>query len=450
MSEGTARPMNLRATIKKGLPRTLYGRSLIIIVAPLILLQLVSAWIFYDRHWDTITWRLSANIAGSIRSVMEQMRRHPEDHAFVFRNAGQTMELAFSYDPGAILPNEPPTRGTILLDRLLSNALDVYVARPHRIDTSDFTERVLIDVQLAEGVLRVVVPGSRLFSSSTYIFLMWMVGTSLVLFAIASVFMRNQIRPIRRLAHAADRFGKGREPETEAEDYKLEGASEVRQAAAAFNLMRRRIIRQMRQRTDMLSGVSHDLRTPLTRMKLQLAMLGESPEAADLKADVAEMERMIEGYLDFARGEGGEPPEPGDLGALVEQVAAGFRRADTPVDCHVEGRIELAYKPNAMRRLVTNLIANAAKYARHVWVRVGLRGGAVEILIDDDGPGIPEADRERVFRPFFRLDRSRNPGTGGTGLGLAIARDIARVHGGDIALEDAPYGGLRARVRIPV
>lgn len=442
--------MNLRATIKKVLPRTLYGRSLIIIVAPLILLQIVSAWIFYDRHWDTITWRLSANIAGSIKGVMEQMRRYPDDRAFVFRNAFETMELTFSYAPGAILPNEPPARGTILLDRILSNALDVYVQRPHRIDTGNFTERVLIDVQLADGVLSVGVPGSRLFSSSTYIFLMWMVGTSLILFAIASIFMRNQIRPIRRLARAADRFGKGREPESEIEDYKPEGASEVRQAAAAFNLMRRRILRQIRQRTDMLSGVSHDLRTPLTRMKLQLAMLGDSPEAKDLKADVAQMERMIDGYLDFARGEGGEPPAEGDLGALVDDVAADFRRAGAAVDCHVEGRIALAYKPNAMRRLIANLIANAVKHAAHVWVRAGRRGEAVELLIDDDGPGIPEAERDRVFRPFYRLDRSRNPGTGGTGLGLAIARDIARVHGGDITLEDAPYGGLRARVRIPV
>jgi two-component system osmolarity sensor histidine kinase EnvZ len=438
-----------RLWIKAVLPKSLFGRSVLIIVMPLILLQLVSAWIFYDRHWESITWRLSALIAGSISNVIDQVRRDPDDMEEIFSLASQSTEMRYRFEPQAILPNTPTPPGG-LLDRVLLTALDTYVSLPVRVDTSRFRDLVRIDIQMREGVLTVEVPGSRLFSSSTYIFLMWMAGTSLVLFAIASVFMRNQIRPIKRLARAADRFGKGRQDEREDEDYKPQGSTEVRQAAHAFNLMRRRILRQIRQRTDMLSGVSHDLRTPLTRMRLQLALLEPGEERAALEAELGEMERMIEGYLDFARGEGGEPPVEVDLGALVGEVLSPFGRTGTPIDGHVEGQIRLVLKPNAMRRLLTNLVANARKYAGNVWLRAGVRNGALEILIDDDGPGIPEAERERVFRPFYRLDRSRNSSTGGTGLGLAIARDIARAHGGEIFLEDSPYGGLRARVRVPL
>lgn len=439
----------LHLIFKSLLPRSLFGRSLLIIVMPLVLLQLVSAWIFYDRHWEAITWRLSAVIAGSISNVMTQMRREPDALEEIFRDAASSLELNFRFEPDAILPNEE-AYASGLLDRTLKTALNTYVGRPNRIDSSQYRNVVRIDVQLKDGVLTVLVPGNRLFSSSTYIFLMWMAGTSLILFAIASVFMRNQIRPIRRLARAADRFGKGRQDEREIEEYKPEGSTEVRQAAHAFNLMRRRILRQIRQRTDMLSGVSHDLRTPLTRMRLQVALLDDGPEKDALAEELTEMERMIEGYLDFARGEGGEPPAETDIGELLGDVVGAFNRAGSRIDSHIEGRVRLVVKPNAMRRLLTNLVANARKYAEHVWLKAGLRQGAVEILVDDDGPGIPAEERERVFRPFYRLDRSRNSETGGTGLGLAIARDIARAHGGDIYLEDSPYGGLRARVRIPL
>jgi len=296
-------------------------------------------------------------------------------------------------------------------------------------------------------VLSVIVPGRRVFSTTTYIFMFWMVGTSLILLAVAIVFLRNQIKPIRRLADAVDRFGKGRGLD---DRFQVSGASEVRQAGAAFNLMRSRISRQIRQRTDMLSGVSHDLRTPLTRMKLQLAMLDDSTDTEELKADVAEMEKMIDGYLTFAKGEGDEPAVETDLGALIETAVSSWQRNGTKVDCHVEGNLELPVKKDALRRCLDNLVSNAERYGGQVWVRAGKRNDAVEIIIDDDGPGIPEDQRQDVFRPFHRLDQSRNPETGGTGLGLAIARDIARGHGGDIALEDSPHGGLRAVVHLPI
>jgi two-component system osmolarity sensor histidine kinase EnvZ len=439
-----ARTVRLR--IKRMLPRTLFGRALMIIIMPLILLQLVSAWIFYDRHWDTITWRLTSSVAGDIAHVIEQIRDAPERRDAIFWSARRSMGLEMSLNPGGILPNQSHDLDG-LLDRLLAGAMEERVNRPYVIDSSSFREQVVLHVQLRDSVLTVVVPGSRLFSSSTYIFILWMIGTSLVLFAVASIFMRNQIRPIRRLARAVESFGKGREPEA---DFKPEGATEVRQAANAFNLMSQRIRRQLRQRTDMLSGVSHDLRTPLTRMKLQLAMLGDSPETRELSANVGEMEKMIQDYLTFARGEGEERSSECDLGEIVTDIASSWKAGGVAVDCHVEGRIVTWLKPNAFRRCVDNLVANASRYGDQVWIQAGRRGDAIEVLVDDNGPGIPEEEREDAFRPFVRLDRSRNPATGGTGLGLSISRDVARTHGGDILLEESPHGGLRARVRLPM
>lgn len=440
--------MLLGLALRNMLPRTLFARSLLIIVTPLIILQLVSTWIFYDRHWDTITRRLSDAIAGDVAVVLELLRDSPGEEArgAIIDMARRNFGLEIEMSEGEMHPRKV-TGGNARIDFFLSRALTRQVRRPHQIDSSSFKFRVIVDIQLKDAVMTVTVPGKRLFSTTTYIFLMWMVGTSLVLFAVASIFMRNQVRPIWRLAAAADQFGKGRDVE---EDFKPEGATEVRQAAAAFNVMRARIRRQIRQRTDMLSGVSHDLRTPITRMKLLLAMLPERPEVEELTNDVNEMERMIEGYLTFARGEGNEPGSTTDLGLMIEDAAALWRRNGATIDCHVEGTLTAWLRPDAIKRTVNNLLANAVRYSHHIWIRAGHRGDIIEITVDDDGPGIPEAHREDVFRPFYRLDESRNPDTGGTGLGLAIARDLVRGHGGDILLEDSPHGGLRARIRLPV
>lgn len=441
--------MLFQLALKNMLPRSLFGRSLLIIVMPLIILQLVSTWIFYDRHWDTITRRLSTAIAGDIGQTLELMQRSTGEDSrdAIFDMAARNFQLQITIREGEVIP--PTDRsGNARIDYFLSRALSGRVQRPFRIDSSDFKERVIVDLQLKDAVMTIVVPGKRLFSTTTYIFLMWMVGTSLVVFAVASIFMRNQVRPIRRLAAAADAFGKGRD--TAAVDFKPEGALEVRQAAAAFNLMRARLRRQFRQRTDMLSGVSHDLRTPITRMKLQLAMLPDSPEVSDLKHDISEMERMIEGYLTFARGEGNEDGSEVDLGQLVEDAVADWRRNGATIDLHVEGSLRAWLRADSIKRAINNLIANAQRYGSHIWVRAGRRGDAIEVTVDDNGPGIPETHREEVFRPFYRLEESRNPTTGGTGLGLAVARDLVRGHGGDILLEDSPHGGLRARLRLPV
>ncbi len=434
--------------LKSVLPRTLFARSLLIIVTPVILAQAVATWIFYDRHWESVTSRLASAVAGDIAMVTEMLERDPspEGRQRIIAMAARSSELMVTLEPGATLA-APARKLRGLLETALGRALDDRVHRPFIINTEVLREWYEIQVQTSDGVLSVMSPERRLFSPTSYIFILWMVGSALVLFAIAIIFMRNQIRPIRRLAAAADSFGKGRD----VPNFKPEGALEVRQAASAFLKMRERIQRQITQRTEMLAGVSHDLRTPLTRMKLALDMLGEGSEIEELMTDVSEMETMIEGYLAFARGEGTETTQPTDLMRLLNEVVAGVRREGATVRLEMsEDVLMLPLKPNAFRRCLMNLLANARRHADGIWVSVQRRRNLIEIIIDDDGPGIPAQAREEVFKPFVRLETSRNKATGGAGLGLSIARDVMHGHGGDIILSDSPQGGLRALVRLPL
>lgn len=433
--------------IKRLLPRTFLGRSVMIIVTPLILVQVVSTWVFYDRHWDTVTKRLANAVAGEISMVMFAMDKIPgPGNRDKVLEAASYAGLKIKYRKDAILPNIAPEIGIGFLDRRLSKALEERVARPFHLDSWSDERNVKILVQLRSGILDVVVSRERLFSSTTYIFVMWMVGTSMVMFAIASMFMRNQVRPIRRLAIAAESFGKGRD----SPDIKPEGATEIRIAATAFNLMRERIQRTISQRTEMLAGVSHDLRTPLTRMKLELAMLGDGKEIDDLKSDVVQMETMVDEYLAFARGDSTEAVIMRDIGAIMLEVATGARREGANIAISREGDLSVPVRPDAFRRCITNLVGNAMRYADNVTIHSHRDDDAIEILIDDDGPGIPPEEREQVFQPFYRLDSSRNLETGGTGLGLTIAKDVIRSHGGELRLEESPAGGVRARLRLPV
>jgi two-component system osmolarity sensor histidine kinase EnvZ len=430
---------------KRTLPRTMFGRALLILVMPVVLLQAIATWIFYDRHWAAVSWRLAAGVAGDVAIASEALQRAPAGAApHLLTQIGAVSDLGLALRRGAELPPPPPYSGTLIEDQL-REAMRGRVAHPFEIDATSDAAAVRILVQLPQGVLAVAVPSKRLFTPTTYIFVMWMVGSSLVLLAVAIVFLRNQVKSLRRLAAAADAFGKGRP----APALKIEGALEVRQAAVAFLRMRDRIERQIRQRTQMLAGVSHDLRTPLTRMKLALAFLGDDAAVAELKSDVAEMAHMVDGYLDFVRGGGDETPIETDVALLLEEVAAAVRREGTPLALNLPPEYVMPLRPNALKRCLGNLIGNARRHGS----RIGLSGvvvdNGIDILVDDDGPGVPPADRERVFRPFIRLDASRNPTTGGIGLGLTIARDVARSHGGDVRLEDSPWGGLRARVHLP-
>ena len=433
--------------IKKFLPRTLLGRLLLIIITPLVLLQIVSAVVFYDRYWTISTRRLTDALAGEIATVLGLLSDAGGEarQQWVAELAAARMTLNLELRPGENLTGRPFTPSGDL-ERILARSMAQSVGRPFIIDTRTIERSIILEVETVDGVVRFTTDRERVVTSTIHILVMWMVVTFIIVAAIAIIFMRNQVSPIRRLAIAADHLGKGRDTP----DFKPAGAREVRQAAAAFLAMRDRIQRQIRQRTEMLAGVSHDLRTPVTRMKLQLAMLGDGPEIHELKSDVDEMERMIEGYLDFARTEGAETPQPAEVGTLLQAVAHGARRNGATIELDAERGIVVPLRRNAFQRCLNNLVANAARHGTRVDIHAARVANAVEITVDDDGPGIPPADREDVFKPFFRLDPSRNPDTGGTGLGLTIARDIIRGHGGELTLDDAPGGGLRARIRLPL
>lgn len=438
--------------LKKAMPRGLYWRSLIIIVAPMVLLQFVVTYVFLERHWALVTERLSAKTVAEVALLLNEYQENPtpERAARISARASQALGLPVAFLDGEELPEAPSSTAGLLADSL-NDELRRRVARPFWINTANYTDYVDMRIAYDGGVMRVLTPASHVYASNSHIFLVWMFSTSIVLLIVALLFLRNQIRPIEKLAEAAESFGMGRD----IPNYRPQGASEVRRAAQAFMEMRARIQRQIEQRTAMLAGVSHDLRTPLTRFKLQLAMLGESAELADLRADVAEMERMLDDYLEFARGHQGEPSEETDLGELIEEVRADSLRKGHDVRLDLHGDLTLPLRRNAFKRCLTNVIDNAGKYAKHVWVTAirdadSDEGGSIDILVDDDGQGIPEEQLEEVFRPFYRLDAARNLDTGGTGLGLAIARDIARGHGGDITLSRSPMGGLRAIINLPV
>ena len=440
--------------LKQIMPKSLFGRSLLIVVTPIVLLQLVLAYVFYERHWDTVTRRLALGLVGDVSMVIQNLREAEDElgEAKVLTMARRHFALDVSVLPGeAISPldrREPPTFS--ILDRMLTQALEERLFRPYTIDTRREDNTVEILVQLPEGVLRVLTPRKRLDSTTTTLFVLWMVGTSFVLLSIAILFLRNQMRPVRILARAAEAFGKGRD----AGPVKPSGATEIRQATSAFLAMRERMKLQMSQRTEMLAGVSHDLRTPLTRMKLQLELLEDSADVASLQSDVRDMETMVEGYLDFARGQDAEPAVATDLQGLLADIVDNVRRQGREVDLHAAADIVLPLRPNAFKRCITNLVDNALRYAAagggHIAVRAQRFNEMVEIAVDDEGPGIPQENREAAFKPFHRLDESRNPETPGVGLGLTIARDIVRGHGGELTLENRPQGGLRALVRLPV
>ncbi len=436
---------------KRILPTSLLGRALLIIVTPLILTQLVTAYVFYERHFTQITNRLAQSVAGDVVMIIALVRDEglagdqTRDRDLTLQQAGLILGLETTLTPDARLPTEHPGE-TGLLYRRLEAALEERLPYPFLIDTDQPDDEVLVQVELAEGRLDLLVSRKRLFSSSTLVFLFWMVGSSIVLFAVATVFMRNQVRPIRRLAAAADSFGKGRD----VPDFKPEGAAEVRQAATAFIRMRQRIKRQITQRTEMLSGVSHDLRTPLTRMKLEIAMLADKTAAGALERDLDQMQRMIEGYLAFVRGEGEEDFTELRLDELVAGVLKPLARDDRVLHSRLEQGLVLTLRPEALKRALTNLVTNALRHAGQVWVTLERRGPWAEITVDDDGPGIPRPLRDEAMKPFRRLDAGRNLDQGGTGLGLTLARDTVRNLGGDLVLEDAPQGGLRARLWLPL
>ncbi len=334
-----------------------------------------------------------------------------------------------------------------LVSKILEHELRSQLYHDFDLELDFANKRLSIFVKMDNGVLVVEIPERRVFSSSGYIFLLWVLGASILLLSVSVLFMRNQIRPIRKLAVAAERFGKGQE----VPKFKPEGAREVRQAATAFMDMRRRIKRQISQRTDMLAGISHDLRTPLTRLKLELEMLGNRlPQVTDMKQDVDDMERMISSYLDFVRGDGDEGYSYIDLGDLCERLLDQLVRQDHIGYLELKERIKLRVRPLLFERALNNIIQNAVKYGEHVWISAFIDDKKLQIQIEDDGPGVEEDFYNEIFKPFKRVDSSRNVDSGGVGLGLSISMDIIQGHGGNITLSKSQHGGLCVVVRLPL
>jgi two-component system osmolarity sensor histidine kinase EnvZ len=440
------------ALVADAMPKGLYARALIIIIAPIVLLESVVAFSFMERHWQSVTRRLSEATARDMAALIDVYESYTLDdnYARLIKMARDRLGLSMQVLPPGDLPTTQPKPFFALLDRTLSNEIRRQVKRPFWIDTVGQSRHVEVRVKHDAAILRFIATRSQTYASNSHIFLMWMVGTSVVLLTVAILFMRNQIKPILRLAEAADAFGKGRRVP---DDFRPRGAREVRQAAQAFFEMQERVTQHVGQRTAMLAGVSHDLRTVLTRFKLELAFLGDSPEVKALKADVNEMQHMLEDYLAFAKGDGGEVAEPTSISELLEEVHDDAQYLGKPIELKLRRRrrdLVLPLKRNAFKRAVMNLVSNAARFGDQIIIRAGTDRQWLRVEVDDDGPGIPPEERDNVFKPFYRLDHARNQDEGNSGLGLAIARDIAKSHGGDIALGVSSMGGLRAIISVPL
>lgn len=434
------------------MPKGLYARALIIIIAPIVVLEGVVAFVFMERHWQQVTWRLSEATARSIAALVELYEEQAPslDRSRLPELARDRLGLSMQILPAGELPAVRPKPFFAFLDKALSREISKQVNKPYWIDTVGQSSHVEIRVKLNDAVLRFVATRTQTYASNSHIFLLWMVGSSVILLTVAILFLRNQIRPILRLAEAADAFGKGRPVPA---DFTPRGAREVRQAAQAFLEMADRIKTHVDQRTTMLAGVSHDLRTILTRFKLALALMGKNSDAVSLRADVDEMQHMLEDYLAFARGDGGEEARPTNLRELMEEIYSEAQIYGVSIDMKLRKRrreLVLPLKRQAFKRAITNLVSNAARFGDQIVIRAATEGQWLRIEVDDNGPGIPEAERANVFRPFYRLDHARNQDEGNTGLGLAIARDIAKSHGGDIALGTSSLGGLRAIISVPL
>jgi two-component system, OmpR family, osmolarity sensor histidine kinase EnvZ len=433
-------------TLKSYMPAGLYARALLIIILPMVILQSVIAFVFMERHWTLVTQRLSAAVVQDIAALIDVYTKLHADRAEIRKIAQDRLGLVVDFLPVSELPPPGPKPFFSLLDQALSEEIRKRIAKPFWIDTVGRSALVEIRIRLDKDVIRVFARRSAAYASNSEIFLFWMIGTSTVLLIVAILFLRNQIRPILQLADAAESFGKGRE----VPNFRPRGAREVRRAAHAFLEMKDRIERAIEQRTAMLAGVSHDLRTILTRFKLELALIGDSPEIEAMKRDVDEMARMLEAYLAFARGDSGEQSASTDMAAFLEELKNDVERNGHRTSVVFHGHPIVIVRPAAFKRCLENLVSNAARHAPTISITGHRDHRWLTVTVDDDGPGIPVKLREEVFKPFLRLDGARNQDQGGTGLGLAIARDIARSHGGDITLSDSPLGGLRATVRVPV
>ena len=430
-------------SLRNVLPKSIFWRAFLIIILPIVVMQMMVAWFFFNAHWARVTSSLSDSVAADVAVATQLFRQDPtQANAKVLDTLLRPdMELSVVLRAGDVLPTANRNSFFSNLDKTLRRSLTEAVDVPFWFDTTRYPNHIDIRVQVDQGVLRFVAARERVFAPTGFVFIFWLITATVVLSIISILFIRRQSDPIRELADAAAAFGKGQD----ISGFKPRGATEVRMAGQSFLKMRRRIGRHLEQRTLMLAGVSHDLRTPLTRLKLQLAMQDDTEDTRAARRDVDEMDAMLTGYLDFARGMGEEKPTSVNLIEFIDSAVKGRQVTVEPFDGQ-----EISIRPVMLRRCLENLINNARKYADVCVLSVVERNAFLFIIVDDDGPGIPEAQRHAVFKAFQRLDEARNQNVEGVGLGLSIAQDIALLHGGSISLCDSSLGGLRATLRLPL
>lgn len=431
---------------KKYLPKSLFGRALLIIMLPIAIMQMAVAYFFFNAHWQQVTSSLSDSVAADVSVAVQLYKQNPTVNRVERLDdlLRPKMELSVAWEEGDSLPNTTRDAFFSNLDKTLRRSLGNSLTDEFWFDTTRYPNHIDIRVAVDQGVLRFIAARERVFAPTGFVFIFWLITATVLLSLVSILFIRNQAKPITELADAADAFGKGQDIST----YKPSGASEVRLAGQSFLKMRGRIRRYVEQRTTMLAGVSHDLRTPLTRLKLHLAMQEKSDENEAARQDVKDMESMLDGYLDFARGLEGEGTESVQMHVFLPELIS--KMPDPKAEFIASDEVTADIRPQALERAVVNLLSNAQKYAMNCRVTLAGSGRNVLITVEDDGPGIPEEKRGDAFKAFQRLDTARNQNIEGVGLGLSIARDIAQIHGGALRLEDSEMGGLKATIRLPI
>ena len=429
--------------IKKILPQTLLGRSILILVVPLIILQIIITVIFYNRHWDTITRHRTIDFVNDITLVVESFEKNKsrENQIWILSNVSEKLQLQTIYIENKKLSFEKDKQKTSKLEKYLLENLDP-LGKKFNLNINNKKKLITVMVEVNNGILEFRANKKRIYSSTTYIFILWMVSASIILFIVALLFLKNQIKPIRKLAIAVDRFGKGKN----IQNFKPSGAKEVRRVSNAFKIMKDRIENSITQRNKMFSSISHDIRTILTRMKLNLEL--HKLDKGGLKKDLIEMEEMVEEYLKYAKGEEKEKIQKINIVNLLNSIKKRYSKKN--ISFKNDKKINISIRLNSIKRCINNILSNSLKFSKKVEISCNKKKDYVEIIIDDDGPGIPKSERKKVLQPFYRVEASRNRNTGGIGLGITIAADIINNHGGNFLLEQSPLGGLRAKIYLPI